>query len=154
VPPKTPGKTPGKSARTKGGGWAKRSLGGDAEFGFDAAARENDGSGASLDELGRATTNAAGHHHRHARTQSAVPAVANRRLVVFVVGGVSFGETREAAALAAATQREVIFGGTSVHAPERFVETLARLGNGGGGGVPALRRNDADVELDDIVIED
>ena len=160
APPKTPGKTPGKSARTKGGGWAKRSLGGDAEFGFDAgtsnAARESDASGASLDELGRATTNAAGHHHhhRHARTQSAVPAVANRRLVVFVVGGVSFGETREAAELAAATQREVIFGGTSAHAPERFVEMLARLGNGGGGVVPALQRNDADVELDDIVIED
>ena len=83
-----------------------------------------------------------------------MPAVANRRLVVFVVGGVSFGETREAAELAAATQREVIFGGTSAHAPERFVEMLARLGNGGGGVVPALQRNDADVELDDIVIED
>jgi syntaxin-binding protein 1 len=73
-----------------------------------------------------------------------------RRLIVFVVGGVTRGEMREAHALSRELGREVLIGGTEVLTPETFMGELARLGGGFSG---AIARNDEEVDLDDIVIE-
>jgi syntaxin-binding protein 1 len=137
-----PPKTPGKSARTArvAGGWARRSVGEDGELDFAAGGGGGGGAGAG-----------GGAHHR--RRSSVVSAPVGRRLIVFVVGGVTRGETREAHALARSLGRDVIIGGTDVFSPEQFVRRLAGLG-GGEGFVRALAKDDDDVDLDDIVIED
>ena len=138
-------KTPGKSARTArpGSTWATKhrkpgaggsSVGSDAEFGGGGA-----GNGAQ--------THTQTHHHKHKRSGSVIPP---RRLIVFVVGGVTRGEMREAHALSRDLGREVLIGGTEVFTPETFMGELARLGGGFSG---ALVRNDEEVDLDDIVIE-
>ena len=136
-----PPKTPGKSARTArvAGGWARRSAGEDGELDY-AAGGGGGGAGAG-----------GGAHHR--RGSSVVSAPVGRRLIVFVVGGVTRGETREAHALSRSLGRDVIVGGTDVFSPEQFVRRLAGLG-GGEGFVRALAKDDDDVDLDDIVIED
>ena len=74
-----------------------------------------------------------------------------RRLIIFVVGGVTRGETREAHVLSEQLGREVLIGGTEVFTPEGFMRELAKLGGGGSPG--ALAKNDVEVDLDDIVIE-
>ena len=144
-------KTPGKSARTARAGatWATKhrkpgvggssSLGSDAEFGGGNALAGND--------TGHAGHAAATHQHKHKRSGSVIPP---RRLIVFVVGGVTRGEMREAHALSRELGREVLIGGTEVFTPEAFMGELARLGGGFPG---ALARNDEEVDLDDIVIE-
>jgi syntaxin-binding protein 1 len=101
-------------------------------------------SGLGLDELGHTQNH---HHHKHKRSGSVIPP---RRLIVFVVGGVTRGEMREAHALSRELGREVLIGGTEVFTPETFMGELARLGGGFSG---ALARNDEEVDLDDIVIE-
>ena len=149
-------KTPGKSARTaRAGGatWASKhrkpsaggsSMGSDAEFGGGLGGSVGSLSGLGLDELGHTQNH---HHHKHKRSGSVIPP---RRLIVFVVGGVTRGEMREAHALSRELGREVLIGGTEVFTPETFMGELARLGGGFSG---ALARNDEEVDLDDIVIE-
>ena len=140
-----PPKTPGKSARTArvAGGWARRSVGEDAELDFAAGGGGGGGGGGA----------GAGGGAHHRRGSSVVSAPVGRRLIVFVVGGVTRGETREAHVLSRALGRDVIIGGTDVFSPEQFVRRLAGLG-GGEGFVRALAKDDDDVDLDDIVIED
>jgi syntaxin-binding protein 1 len=61
----------------------------------------------------------------------------SRRLIVFVLGPVSYNEVRSAHELSAALGREVLVGGTSVVSPEEFLgklKTLRASGGGGGGG--------------------
>ena len=148
-------KTPGKSARTARAGatWASKhrkpsaggsSMGSDAEFGGGLGGSVGSLSGLGLDEPGHAQAH---HHHKHKRSGSVIPP---RRLIVFVVGGVTRGEMREAHALSRELGREVLIGGTEIFTPETFMGELARLGGGFSG---ALARNDEEVDLDDIVIE-
>jgi syntaxin-binding protein 1 len=51
----------------------------------------------------------------------------SRRLVIFVLGPISYNEIRAAHELSAATGREVLIGGTSVCTPEEFVGKLKLL---------------------------
>ena len=145
-------KTPGKSARTARAGatWATKhrkpsaggsSMGSDAEFSLGGSAGSLAGLG--LDDASHARPR----DHRHKRSGSVIPP---RRLIVFVVGGVTRGEMREAHALSRELGREVLIGGTEVLTPETFMGELARLGGGFSG---AIARNDEEVDLDDIVIE-
>jgi syntaxin-binding protein 1 len=148
-------KTPGKSARTArtgtagGGTWASKnrkpggsSMGGEADFGSAAG-----GSSASLSGLDDGVSGGSSHHNAHERSGSAIP---YRRLIVFVVGGVTRGEMREAHVLSRQLGREVLIGGTEIFTPEIFMGELARLGGGFSG---ALARDDVEVDLDDIVID-
>ena len=119
-------------------------MGSDAEFGGGLGGSVGSLSGLGLDEPGHAQAH---HHHKHKRSGSVIPP---RRLIVFVVGGVTRGEMREAHALSRELGREVLIGGTEIFTPETFMGELARLGGGFSG---ALARNDEEVDLDDIVIE-
>ena len=90
----------------------------------------------SAGSLGAGDGNAAGATAagvRHARTDStssqSVSRRSNRRLIVFVIGGMTRGEIREAHALSKKLHREVIVGSTSVETPASFVEKLASLGS-------------------------
>ena len=56
---------------------------------------------------------------------------------MFIVGGVTRGETREAEALSEKLGREVVVGGTDVMTPEEFVNELASLGGGVAGALQA-----------------
>ena len=79
--------------------------------------------------------------------------------MIFVLGGVTRGETREAHALSQALGREVIIGGTELLDPECFVSQLSRLGGGGGGGGGGVYSGgggaaaDDEIDLDDLIIE-
>ena len=157
-------KTPGKSARTArpnaGTTWASKnrkpthsmgssSLGSDAEFGGSNGGGGSVGNLTGLDEQTAMTHTAkkAQRQHHNKRSGSVIP---SRRLIIFVVGGVTRGETREAFVLSEQLGREVLIGGTELFTPETFMAELARLGGGFSG---ALANNDDEVDLDDIVIE-
>lgn len=56
------------------------------------------------------------------------PALSSRRLVIFVIGGVTRGEVRAAHALARLTGRDVTLASTSVLRPSVFLGQLAQLG--------------------------
>lgn len=90
----------------------------------------------SAGSLGSSDGNAPGDGNagvRHTRTDStssqSVSRRSNRRLIVFVVGGMTRGELREAHALSKKLHREVIVGSTSLETPASFVEKLASLGS-------------------------
>ena len=152
-------KTPGKSARTArttgttGSTWASKnrkpthsigsSLGSDPEFGGSSV-----GNLTALDERETSHAQKKAQRHHHKRSGSVI---LPRRLIIFVVGGVTRGETREAHVLSEQLGREVLIGGTEVFTPEGFMRELAKLGGGFSPG--ALAKNDVEVDLDDIVIE-
>ena len=96
-----------------------------------------------------------GAHHGHRRTASNLSASGasgvGRRLIVFIVGGVTRGESREAYELSEALGREVIVGGTEMLKPWDFVNRLAVLGDGRGF---APKKGEDELDLDDIVIDD
>ncbi|KAI8472381.1 MAG: Sec1-like protein [Monoraphidium minutum] len=58
---------------------------------------------------------------------------AGRRLVVFVIGGVTRSEMRAAHQASKALGRDVLLASTAVLRPAQFAEQLAALGGGGGG---------------------
>jgi syntaxin-binding protein 1 len=96
-----------------------------------------------------------GDEPQHRRTGSIAKRCAKQpRLFVFVVGGVTRGETREAEALSEALGREVVVGGTDVITPEAFVRELASLGGGGGLGAIARDAEDIEIDLDDLDLGD
>uniref|UniRef100_A0A7S0KFG8 Uncharacterized protein n=1 Tax=Micromonas pusilla TaxID=38833 RepID=A0A7S0KFG8_MICPS len=145
-------KTPGKSARSRPGGGGvhnidrnRGSFGGDHEAPrFDRAGSAND-----LPSQGALLPG----HRRTASNLSASGASGNngRRLIVFIVGGVTRGESREAYELSKALGRDVIVGGTEMLKPWDFVNRLAVLGDGRGF---APKKGDDELDLDDIVIDD
>lgn len=49
-----------------------------------------------------------------------------RRIVVFIVGGMTRSEVRVAHKLTAALQQEVILGSTSIDSPHTFLQVSAR----------------------------
>ncbi|KIY96333.1 hypothetical protein MNEG_11628 [Monoraphidium neglectum] len=55
-----------------------------------------------------------------------------RRLVVFVIGGVTRSEMRAAHQASKALGRDVLLASTAVLKPSAFAEQLAQLGSGGG----------------------
>ena len=120
------------------------SLGGDHEAPrFDRAGSAND-------------LPSQGAHHGHRRTASNLSASGagsgvGRRLIVFIVGGVTRGESREAYELSKALGRDVIVGGTEMLKPWDFVNRLAVLGDGRGF---APKKGEDELDLDDIVIDD
>ena len=105
--------------------------GGDAEFSLGGSAGSLAGLG--LDDASHARPR---EQHRHKRSGSVIPP---RRLIVFVVGGVTRGEMREAHALSRELGREVLIGGTEVLTPETFMGELARLGGGFSGAIARTR---------------
>ena len=70
------------------------------------------------------------HRRTDSTTSNRASKRADRRLIVFIVGGMTRGELREAHALSQALHREVIVGSTSIETPASFVEKLAALGAG------------------------
>ena len=81
-------------------------------------------------------SNAAAAASRHRRADSTASnrasKRASRRLIVFIVGGMTRGELREAHALSKTLHREVIIGSTSLETPTSFVEKLASLSTSDG----------------------
>ena len=149
--PKTPGKS-ARSARTTGG-WAKRgSAGSDIEM---AAATGIGGTGSMDTGEGHSRNGSLGGvggvSHKRSGSTASSRHHPGRRLVVFVLGGVTRGEMREAHALSETLGREVIIGGTEVLNPDAFVAQLARLC--GGGALPAAIADDDEIDLDDLIIE-
>jgi syntaxin-binding protein 1 len=59
---------------------------------------------------------------------AAGPAAAGRRLVVFVVGGVTRGEMRAVAELSRRSGRDILLGSTSVLRPTAFLSQLRSIG--------------------------
>jgi len=80
---------------------------------------------------GEATDSTTVRHQRQDSTSSnRASKRASRRLIVFIVGGVTRGELREAHALSKTLHREVIIGSTSVETPASFIEKLTTLATG------------------------
>ena len=50
-----------------------------------------------------------------------------RRLIVFVIGPISYNEIRAAHELTASLHRDVLVGGTSVQCPDEFITSLKGL---------------------------
>jgi len=113
------GAVPGRSARSAGAGTSVRSARAGAAAGvaggasWAAARRGPDGLPMADLRIG---------------------APRSRRLIVFVLGPVSYNEVRSAHELSAALGREVLVGGTSVVSPEEFLGKLKTLRASGGGG--------------------
>ena len=144
-------KTPGKSARSRPGGGGVQMANRGSSFGGDHEAPRFDRAGSSSDLQ---SSQAGGSHHGHRRTGSNLSnagAGLGRRLIVFVVGGVTRGEAREAYELSRVLGRDVLVGGTEMLKPWDFVNRLAVLGDGRGF---APKKADEDIDLDDIIIDD
>ena len=145
-------KTPGKSARSRPGGGGVQMANRGSSFGGDHEAPRFDRAGSSSDL--QSSHAAGGSHHGHRRTGSNLSnagAGLGRRLIVFVVGGVTRGEAREAYELSRVLGRDVLVGGTEMLKPWDFVNRLAVLGDGRGF---APKKADEDIDLDDIIIDD
>ena len=143
-------KTPGKSARSRPGGGGVQMANRGSSFGGDHEVPRFDRAGSSSD----LPSQAGGSHHGHRRTGSNLSnagAGLGRRLIVFVVGGVTRGEAREAYELSRVLGRDVLVGGTEMLKPWDFVNRLAVLGDGRGF---APKKADEDIDLDDIIIDD
>jgi syntaxin-binding protein 1 len=69
----------------------------------------------------------------------------SRRLIVFVVGGMTRGELREAHVLSRKLHREVIIGSTSLETPASFVEKLAGLASVASAAIPEKYADIADL---------
>ena len=145
-------KTPGKSARSRPGGGGVQMQNRGSSFGGDHEAPRFDRAGSSSDL--QSSDRLGGSHHGHRRTGSNLSnagAGLGRRLIVFVVGGVTRGEAREAYELSRVLGRDVLVGGTEMLKPWDFVNRLAVLGDGRGF---APKKADEDIDLDDIIIDD
>jgi syntaxin-binding protein 1 len=157
-------KTPGKSMRTRPGGRSasQRSFGSAEELGDltgGVAGHRRAGSSAAGGSggagVGGSIPGVGGDEPQHRRTGSIAKRCAKQpRLFVFIVGGVTRGETREAEALSEKLGREVVVGGTDVMTPEEFVNELASLGGGGGLGAIARDAEDVEIDLDDLDLGD
>ena len=87
-------------------------------------------SAGSLGGDGDSERSASGTNHRRSDSMTSNRAASqrsSRRLIVFVVGGMTRGELREAHVLSQKLHREVIIGSTSLETPASFVEKLAGL---------------------------
>lgn len=72
-------------------------------------------------------SNSAAHRRTDSTASNRATKRASRRLIVFIVGGMTRGELREAHALSQALHRDVIIGSTSLETPTSFIEKLTTL---------------------------
>ena len=121
--------TKARSVRTRTeSSWATQSSGG--------SWNEGDNDGASAGQHARTESTASNRSLSRSTSKRA-----NRRLFVFVVGGMTRGELREARALSQLLHREVIFGSTSLETPTSFVQKLTQLTPA----APSVPRQYADI---------
>jgi len=120
--------TKARSVRTRTeSSWAAHSSAG--------SLNEGDSDGANAGQHRRTDSTASNRSASRSTTKRA-----NRRLFVFVVGGMTRGELREAHALSQLLHREVIIGSTSLETPTSFVQKLAQLST-----TPAVPQQYADI---------
>ena len=121
--------TKARSVRTRTeSSWATQSSG--------ASWNEGDNDGASAGQHARTESTASNRSLSRSTSKRA-----NRRLFVFVVGGMTRGELREARALSQLLHREVIIGSTSLETPTSFVQKLTQLTPA----APSVPRQYADI---------